>query len=419
MGSKRTTASGSELWTTGFDPIDELVGGLRAGDNVVWITGKKASVDPFLSAFVRGVGGERPLAYFSFRRPAAEIMKAIPDAWSEQSLLIDCYRSQPSKAVPKQKGRIRNADAGDSARFARDLEQIEEQLGPGAAYVFDDLTTMARRWGDDGALALFLTACPRLYQLRTVAYWSLDRSRAEGSFIAQVTATTQVALDLTQAGDAYTVTVSKADGRAPRVQGRGIEFTVQRGQIRVLQEIERPKERLGEIVRHHRTTLGLSQGEVAKRIGVTPSALSQVERGIHGLSAETLLRLWDVLGLPFGLERDARPPPYVVFRRTSRHRTQPSPGIEIEALTERPGGFGAHVVVLAPRSEGSRLPFSTKRAEFIFVLTGVVELKIGNSIETLHQGDALMLTDSAVESWRNPSPAETRVCWILVPHGAK
>ena len=71
-----------------------------------------------------------------------------------------------------------------------------------------------------------------------------------------------------------------------------------------------PFEQLARIVIMRRARLGLSQQELAARMGTTASVISRIESGQHRASAETLRRLARalegsaVLGFDFGTETE-------------------------------------------------------------------------------------------------------------------
>jgi transcriptional regulator with XRE-family HTH domain/Zn-dependent peptidase ImmA (M78 family) len=73
---------------------------------------------------------------------------------------------------------------------------------------------------------------------------------------------------------------------------------------------------IGERVRESRIALGLTQAELAERIGLERSMIAKVEAGGRQLDALELFRLADVLGLPLG-HFLRRPVPTVVSRRAS------------------------------------------------------------------------------------------------------
>lgn len=58
----------------------------------------------------------------------------------------------------------------------------------------------------------------------------------------------------------------------------------------------RPFEQVARIVIMRRAQLGLSQQELARRVGTTASAISRIESGQHRTSIETLRRLAEALG---------------------------------------------------------------------------------------------------------------------------
>lgn len=55
----------------------------------------------------------------------------------------------------------------------------------------------------------------------------------------------------------------------------------------------------GEALKKARIDAGITQAELAKRLGVTPQTVSQYERGIKNPKVETLARFADALGIDF------------------------------------------------------------------------------------------------------------------------
>ncbi|HEV2928694.1 MAG TPA: helix-turn-helix domain-containing protein [Propionibacteriaceae bacterium] len=413
--------------STGIDALDEVLGGLGVGDNVVWQAADPADIEPFVGAFLATAHGTTPLTYLSFRLPPAAVLDRFSQVWdSDRFTLLDGWTgsqhasSEPSVAVaglPPQALVRRLKDPADMEQVNRELSEIEDELGPGARYVFDDLTSMQRLWGPEPALALFLRCCPRLYQERTVAYWLLERDAHPPTFRSQLADITQVILDLdttaTQPAE-RTLQVVKADGHSPAVLGRTLRYAVgDNGAIDVLRTASGTRERIGEQIRAERIATGLSQAELARRIGVSPSALSQVERGRHGLSGETLTRLWATLGIPYGPAASPASPPYRLTRRGARQPVAPAPGVSGETVLQEPSGLGMHELTFPAGSSGRR-PFETKQPELLLILEGALELQLGQDSHTLQQGDAILLATQPVTGWRNPAREPARVLWLLL-----
>jgi transcriptional regulator with XRE-family HTH domain len=413
--------------STGIEALDELLGGLGVGDNVVWQAPDPADIEPFVRALLATGHGATPLTYLSFRLPPAAVLDRIGQVWdSDRFTLLDGWtgsqhassdEAAAAAGLPPQALGRRLKDPTDMEQVNRELSEIEDELGPGARYVFDDLTSMQRLWGPEPALALFLRCCPRLYQERTIAYWLLERDAHPPTFRSQLADITQVILDLdatpTQPGE-RTLQVVKADGHPPAVIGRTLPYVVgDDGGIDALRKASGTRERIGEQVRAERIATGLSQAELARRIGVSPSALSQVERGRHGLSGETLTRLWATLGIPFGPAANPTSPPYRLARRGARQPLVPGPGVYGETVLQEPSGLAVHELTFAANSSGRR-PFETKQPELLLILEGALELQLGQESRTLQQGDAILLDTQPVTGWRNPAREPARVLWLLL-----
>ena len=66
-------------------------------------------------------------------------------------------------------------------------------------------------------------------------------------------------------------------------------------------------EDLARLVIKHRAGLGISQQELARRVGTSHSAISRLESGRHKTSVETLQRVAEALGVRFVLGFESGP----------------------------------------------------------------------------------------------------------------
>jgi transcriptional regulator with XRE-family HTH domain len=408
--------------TTGIRSLDELLGGLRYGDNVVWdIDGPEET--PFVAAFLRGSKGD-PLVYVSFHVSPQAILDRFRTVWDlERFVLLDCFtdglgRGDPAVAsfyrrLRPYPVRVERVEAPTAPEAVNELlTELELELGRGARYVFDSLTGIQELWGREEALSLFLRSCPRLYDLRTAAYWLLLRKAHDAAFLARLRHVTQVVLELAEADGTTSLRVAKAQARPPGVAGRSARVAFHGERIRLLPQSAPAEPPLGELLKSQRVARGLSQAELARRIGISPSALSQAERGVTGLSGATVERARDILGLPSEQARGAAPP-YRVRRRGAAEPRRVAPGMVAEELAHTPG-HRILLVRMAPQTSGQRTPFATKREEVVAVLRGILEVRVGESQEVLHAGDTILLSEEPVISWRNPGPEEAEALWAVL-----
>lgn len=405
--------------STGFAAIDQLLGGLRVGDNVVWRL-HGASREPFTAAFLRAGAALPRLAYVSFDASTAEVLAQYgTEGFPAASVVLDCS----SGGRPKRARRA--AGKGPAVRMVEDptnilavtaaLTAIEREFGPGTRYVFDDLTTIQKAWGREAALGLFLEHCPRLFDLETVAYWFLDADEHDQSFLERMTQLTQVVLDVEPSGDDVLVAVAKAQGRSSASAGKRARIALADGTGTIVDSLGGDRGSSGERLRQLRMDKGLSQAHLARQAGITPSALSQAERGVSALSEETLGRIRRSLGFVADEIRTADDTPYRVWRRGERRRRRLAAGLESSTVLTDDAGLSVHSLEVAGRAAGKRPPFPTKRPEAVLVESGVLEVKVNDATEVLHAGDALLLRDDSVSSWRNPGLSEARVLWIIFP----
>ncbi len=214
--------------STGILEIDQWIGGVVPGDNIVWEVDSGAPVDKFVSSFIAACKAEKvPIFYISFNRSPQTIANLHAGLMSAGLFkLIDCFswgkgnkdkifleffqsidREMPGSAIE-----VKNP--ADPTELQKILMAIGSENKGKARYVFDSLTGMFDLWGDeDVVLRFFGYLCPRLFDLSTIAYWLLEKEAHTERFLAKLRHITQVVLEIAVSQGIRTLTLRKAVNR--------------------------------------------------------------------------------------------------------------------------------------------------------------------------------------------------------------
>lgn len=368
---------------SGVHDVDNLLGGLILGDNVVWVLDDPEVVRHIEDALIGEVRSRGDVVLY---------VTAGPDTARLQARL--------GAGVTVLDARARGP-YGDAAVLETAIIDGARSNPPGYV-VIDGLVQFARRWGSAKAVAFFSRVCPRLFDLGAVAYWRAPRSELGASFIEQVTNVTQCVLEF----GAGHLRVIKAEGRPASVQGRLLRVDFTDGVLRL--QDERALGRLGQGLERVRRERHLNQSDLARLAGVSQSAVSQAEAGRRGLSLETVMLLSERLGM--GLDELLASAPAGGYVLARRPRTV---GETNTALLDDPkAGLRAYLVRLEPGESGAP-DRPHKGAELILVASGLVQLTIGSDTPVMRAGDAALATAVAVSGWRNLTNGAALLFWVL------
>lgn len=369
--------------SSGIPDLDDLLGGLLPGDNVVWVTTSQGVIATIERSFLaEGLRRDEPCTYVTTDVPPARL-----------------------RAQLGEKLRVLDARPGRALADPTDLEQriLDEARRAPGRIVVDSLDAFVRRVGRSRALGLFSRTCPRLYDIGALAYWRVSRPVAGAALVENIAKVTQCVLDL---GGRH-LRVVKAEGR-PGVPGRLLHVRPGSDEMPRFEQ-EKALGRLGEGLRQLRQERRLTQADLAELAGVSPSAISQAESGHRGLALDTLLTLAEGLGVSLDDLLSVRSNGDYVLAR--RDRMGPPQG-HVSLLDDPAAGLRAYLIQLGPGERGTP-PVSHKGVELILVAAGLVQADLGSATPVLRAGDAVLATRASVAGWRNLVGEPARLFWII------
>lgn len=196
-----------------------------------------------------------------------------------------------------------------------------------------------------------------------------------------------------------------------------------------------PWDVVGHRIRENRKAAGLTVRELARRIGVSPSHVSQVERGIGALSVPALYAVAAELGVAMHelLDRPAETTvpagrPGVdgadpggdlvdagIVQRASCHPSiKLSSGPRWSRLTAV-GETGAEFleVVYDPGTPPSQGDIRHDGREYGFVLSGTLDVEVNGARTLLEVGDSIAFDSSLPHRFWNSGEVETRAIWFV------
>jgi transcriptional regulator with XRE-family HTH domain len=200
--------------------------------------------------------------------------------------------------------------------------------------------------------------------------------------------------------------------------------------------------RIGERLASLRTDRGLRVVELARRAGVSPSLVSQIERGQSRPSVTTLVALAEGVGAPIDAlfreaaqaaadeaagateaeepaERAPAPPrpgeDRFVVRLGRRATIEIEGGVRWERLT--PATLeGADVIelVYAPGAESHPALYRHPGTEMVLVLSGTLDIVVGFERHRLEPGDSICFPSSTPHRYVNPGDETARAVTVLL-----
>lgn len=426
------------LISTGVDWLDQVLGQLRIGENVVWEVEAGTPVEAFMRAFLEtNIKGDSNAVYISFNHSPVTMKEKLGPLFDEPKfILVDCFTDGKGHGDPvfsrfydtaREKDLahvIRVADPANEKSFTEILNKIEGEAGFGAKYVFDSLTGMQDLWADSSRAYRFFTyACPRLYDLRTIAYWILEKDAHSPSLRANLKHVTQVALDLSRSEGSHTLRIEKAEGRSMGMESAAAQrYEYQQGKLRLVADSKRELVRLGKLIRSARLKQGLSQTELGNLLGVTASTVSQAENGLIALSLTNLFSLARELQLNLGPVLNGRDLPkdsVSIMRDKDRPRTQIAGTkrrpVYLESLmeTDIAGDLEPMLVIIPPGVTLNKHFSLRKGTEFGILLDGELELEVAGKTRVLHPGDSIYLENDMPNAWTNTGEDDARIVWVI------
>jgi transcriptional regulator with XRE-family HTH domain len=182
-----------------------------------------------------------------------------------------------------------------------------------------------------------------------------------------------------------------------------------------------PSSEIGRQLRHLRLAKRLTLQKLADQSGVSIGYLSQLERGRSVVTVAILMRISETLGVPlnffFSIAAAGRSDERDVVVRADQRRQLTFPGLGIcdELLSpDLAGPIEMLLSTIAPSADSGE-PYRHEGAEAGFVMSGALELWVGERRFELRAGDSFSFRSDVPHRYRNPGREPAKIVWIVTP----
>jgi transcriptional regulator with XRE-family HTH domain len=424
--------------TSGVSQLDRILGGLFIGDNVVWHDDSGSLASVFCLNFLQASQLEnKPIIYVTFDRSPRNLLEKLGPLAEDPSLTImDCFTcGKGSKSpiftkfydepeYPWPCNIVKVEEPRNMGQFMDVLYGLHGTMKGDVRLVFESVTGMQEVWGgEDNLLNFYSHSCPRLYELNTIAYWIMEKRAHSPRLRAHISQVAQVVISLDIKRGTTSLTIIKAEKRQFDNLHRPHNYWVKDLTI-TFDEEKRTTGGvdLGLRLKELRTKRGLSQTELAKLVGVTPSTISQVESNLIYPSLPALLKMAEVLAIDVSsfFHETSEVKKRLVFPGSEAAEVKfselPEGSISARLLTPIDFDPKAEPYLIEIPSNRSISPhfFIHKGEEIGYLLSGKLHVKVEKAAYTLRSGDVIYLTSEMPTEWKNPGPGTARLLWIKI-----
>ena len=424
--------------STGIPQLDQILGGLFIGDNVIWYDDAGSLAPVFCQNLIRATIDRRaPVIYVSFDRSPKNLFDRLgPLAESPALKVLDCFTHGKGAgadvflkfyetSISAARKRVICVDQPHQPKsFSDALYRLVDGGRGDVRLVFESLTGMQEVWGgEERVIRFYSRACPRLYELNTIAYWLIEKGAHSLRLKSSINQIAQVVVDLAVKRGKTLMTILKAEKQGTASLNKPLAYLTRDMEVRFeLQDRASGPYHLGDRLKALRLQKGVSQTELARLTGVTASTISQIESNLIFPSLPALFRMAEIMSVDVSsLLGDAhRKSRKVVFPNTEAQPAKLT-GMsknEVTALLLAPGKIelaAEPYLVEIPAYRKLSGHFSAhKGPELGYVMSGSARLTVDNTQHTAQAGDTIYLARETPQQWENPGPEPFRLFWVTI-----
>jgi transcriptional regulator with XRE-family HTH domain len=168
---------------------------------------------------------------------------------------------------------------------------------------------------------------------------------------------------------------------------------------------------VGPRIRAIRAQQRMTLAQLASATSISESTLSRLEMGARKPTLELLLGIASGLGVPLD---EIVTPPSPAPRKVTRG------GMTAIPLTRRASELQAFKMVMPPTHPDAVRPAGRHEGfEWIYVLSGCLELTLGDETVVLGAGEAAEFDTRVAHAMRNPGPAVAELLTLFGPQGER
>lgn len=170
---------------------------------------------------------------------------------------------------------------------------------------------------------------------------------------------------------------------------------------------------LGKRVHHYRAKKDLTLKELAERVGVTPSLLSQIEHGKAAPSLGTLKSLADEFEVPIGMlfETNGRQTQSPVIKKSTSKRIMTEGNILYTLLSPGLDDMEVFLCDWPPDATTGEIGYAHEGSECGYLLEGSLVLELDGVEYRLEEGDAVVFESCRPHRVYNRTDKVAKAVW--------
>lgn len=177
---------------------------------------------------------------------------------------------------------------------------------------------------------------------------------------------------------------------------------------------------IGERIKKKRNEKGFSLRELAGKVDLSASFLSQIEQGKASPSIENLKKIANYLEVKVSYlieEEDEALGSFHIKKEDRKYVESIDSKTSIALLTSSKIEKNMEPIMyeIKPGGESGRGFFNHNGEEFIYIVEGTLDVYIEDQLTTLNEGDSFYFKSSLNHRFKNNGKKLTKAIWIVTP----